>query len=88
MYSLIIKENLDKKFKKLLKKHKKKIEIIERKLEEIIKDPHRFKPLKGTMKGIRRVHIDSSFVLTYEINEKNKEIILLDFEHHDKIYKK
>jgi len=36
--------------------------------------------------GIYRVHIDKSFVLTYEIDEKNKTVKLLDYEHHDKIY--
>jgi addiction module RelE/StbE family toxin len=40
------------------------------------------------MKGARRVHISKSFVLVYEIDEKSKVVRLLDYDHHDKIYKK
>ncbi|KYC44809.1 MAG: hypothetical protein APG12_00003 [Candidatus Methanofastidiosum methylothiophilum] len=50
--------------------------------------PYLFKPLKGDMKGARRVHISKSFVLVYAIDEKNKIIRLLDYDHHDKIYRK
>jgi mRNA-degrading endonuclease RelE of RelBE toxin-antitoxin system len=39
------------------------------------------------MKKFRRVHF-GSFVLTYFIDEKNKTVILEDFDHHDEIYKK
>jgi mRNA-degrading endonuclease RelE of RelBE toxin-antitoxin system len=38
------------------------------------------------MKGARRVHIDKSFVLTYEIDEEHKVVKLLDYDHHDSIY--
>jgi len=34
----------------------------------------------------QRVHIGSS-VLIYEIDKKNNRIVLLDFEHHDTVYK-
>jgi len=40
------------------------------------------------MKGTRRVHVAKSFVLVYEIDENNKIIRLLDYDHHDKIYRK
>ncbi len=40
------------------------------------------------MKGLRRVHIDKSFVLVYEIIEADNKVIFLDFDHHDKIYKR
>jgi len=35
----------------------------------------------------RRVHIGGSFVLIYEINEEQKIVTLLDFDHHDNVYK-
>jgi mRNA interferase RelE/StbE/toxin YoeB len=38
------------------------------------------------MHGARRVHIDTSFVLTYEIDEGKRVVRLLDYDHHDKIY--
>ena len=86
MYSLDIKPDLDKKFFKLKNKNQKQLRIIYKKIEQILENPYHFKPLRGDMKGSRRVHIDKSFVLTYEINEKEKKVVLLDYDHHDKIY--
>ena len=63
------------------------MKIINKKIKQILLNPYQFKPLRGNMKGTRRVHIDKSFVLTYEIVESEKTIRLLDFSHHDKIYK-
>jgi len=86
IYGLDISEDIDKKFRKLLKKNKKQLGIINNKVDEIRNDPYRFKPLKGDMHGTRRVHIDKSFVLTFEIDENNKVVRLLDYDHHDKVY--
>ena len=85
-YSLAISEQLDKKFKKLAGKNKIQLEIINKKVLQILENPYHFKPLRGDMHGSRRVHIDKSFVLTYEISEKDKIIRLLDYDHHDNIY--
>ena len=85
-YSLVISEELRKKFSKLAKKNKKQILIIHKKVEEIRENPYHFKPLRGDMHGSRRVHIDKSFVLTYEVNEEDKVVRLLDYDHHDNIY--
>lgn len=85
MYSIDIKPNVDKTFSKLEKKDKKQLVLIFNKIEQIKENPYHFKPLRGDMYGARRVHI-GSFVLTYEINEKNKRITFLDYEHHDNIY--
>jgi len=85
-YKLDISDELEKKFDKLAKKNRKQLLIIHKKVEEIRENPYHFKPLRGDMKGARRVHIGKSFVLTYEIDEKNKTIRLLDYNHHDNIY--
>ena len=86
MYDLEVKEEADKIFRKLKKKDSKQLEIINKKVEQIQENPHHFKPLRGDMKGSRRVHIGHSFVLTYEIDEENKVVRLLDYAHHDDIY--
>ena len=86
MYSLTLKPNVDKSFNKLSRKNPKQMQIITKKIEQILANPAHFKPLRGDMHGARRVHIDKSFVLTYEIDEKNKVVTLLDYDHHDKIY--
>lgn len=85
-YGLDISEEIDKKFIKLAKKDKRQLEMINKKVEQIRENPYHFKPLRGDMKGSRRVHIDKSFVLTYEIDESNNIVRLLDYDHHDNIY--
>ncbi|MFH2220358.1 MAG: type II toxin-antitoxin system mRNA interferase toxin, RelE/StbE family [Pseudomonadota bacterium] len=87
MYRLAIKEGLDKKFKKLQKKNKEMLQIIDRKVKDILENPYRFKPLRKPFQNKRRVHIGGSFVLIYEINEKDMTITLLEFDHHDNVYK-
>ena len=87
-YKLLVSAEVDKKFKKLRKKSKKRLQIINKKVQQILQDPHHFKPLRGDLKGARRVHINKSFVLIYEVDEKKKLIRILDYDHHDKIYKK
>ena len=86
MYSLFTKPNIDKIFTKLSKKNLKQMNIIVKKIEQILENPQRFKPLRGDMYSARRVHIDKSFVLTYEIDEINLIVTLLDYDRHDKIY--
>lgn len=86
MYRLAIKESLDKKFRKLQKKDTEMLRLIDKKVQDILVDPYRFKPLRKPLQNKRRVHVAGSFVLVYEINEKEKLITLLDFDHHDNIY--
>ena len=87
MYRLAVKEKLDKKFEKLQKKDKEMLRLIERKVQDILKDPYRFKPLRKPLQNKRRVHIGGSFVLIYEVDEEEKIVTLLDFDHHDNVYK-
>ncbi|WP_048152889.1 type II toxin-antitoxin system RelE family toxin [Methanolacinia paynteri] len=87
MYSLFISETLEAKLEKLKKGDKETLVIISKKVKEIQKNPYHFKPLRHDLKGIRRVHINRSFVLIYEIIEPENAVRLLDFDHHDKIYK-
>ncbi|ODS37907.1 addiction module toxin RelE, partial [Candidatus Altiarchaeales archaeon WOR_SM1_SCG] len=65
-YGLEISDEANKKFEKLKKKSKKQLAAINKKVQQILETPYRFKPLRGDMFGARRVHIDKSFVLTYE----------------------
>ncbi len=85
-YGLALSEKIDKIFSKLSKKNKKQLGIIISKIWQIQDNPHHFKPLRGDVHGARRAHIDKSFVLIYEIDEVNKLIRVLDYDHHDKIY--
>ena len=86
MYSLLLSDKADKAFQKLAKRSKNQLRIINTKITEILENPYHFKPLRGDLFGARRVHIDKSFVLTFAIDEKNKSVHILDFDHHDKVY--
>ena len=87
MYKLSVKEGLDRKLKKLRKKDRELLVLIDKKVKEILRDPYRFKPLKKPLQNKRRVHVGGSFVLIYEINEEKRIVALIDFDHHDNIYK-
>ena len=86
-YHLEISENLDRMFQKISKKDPLQFQILSRKIKEIAEDPNRFKPLRSNMANQRRVHI-KNFVLTFEIQEDKKIVRLLDYDHHDNIYRK
>ncbi len=85
-YCVVVSELADKKFMKLAKKNPKQMNIISKKVQQIILNPYHYKPLRGDLHGARRVHIDSSFVLIYEIDADKKAIMILDYDHHDVIY--
>lgn len=87
-YTVCIAEHLDAKFKKMMKKDKKMLGMIKDKVNEILQNPHHYKPLRGDMAGARRVHVGKSFVLIFEIDEQMKQVKLSDFEHHDNVYGK
>ncbi|MDI6917607.1 MAG: hypothetical protein QMC80_07405 [Thermoplasmatales archaeon] len=86
MYSLDVKPNLDKKLKKLAKKNKKQVDIISKKMNEVVKNPHHYKNLRAPLQNWKRVHVDKHFVLTFSADEKTKTVIFEDYEHHDNIY--
>jgi YafQ family addiction module toxin component len=87
VYRLAIKEKLDKKFKKLQKKDKEMLRLIERKVQEVLENPYRFKPLRKPLQNKRRVHVGGSFVLVYEVNKEKRMVTLFDFDHPDNVYK-
>ena len=87
MYSLEVREGVDRTFRRMTKKDRNRLESVEKKVQEILEDPHRFKTLRAPMQNLRRVHV-GPFVLVYEIDEGRKVVILLDFEHHDSVYRR
>ncbi|HTD81478.1 MAG TPA: type II toxin-antitoxin system RelE/ParE family toxin, partial [Thermoplasmata archaeon] len=62
-------------------------EAVEKKVREILEDPYRFKPLRAPMQNKRRVHV-GPFVLVYEVDEVRRIVTILDFEHHDAVYRR
>lgn len=58
---------------------------LENQINKVVREPNIGKPLRYTLKNRRRLHV-GSFVLIYEIH--NGELRFIDFDHHDKIYRK
>lgn len=75
-------------FLKTLKKLKKKdatlFNRVATKITEILDSPERYKPLKGSLSGLRRVHV-RPFVIVFKIREDT--VTFVAFKHHDKAYK-
>src|SRR3989304_8667487 len=67
MYTLKIKPDLEKTLKKLAKKNGKQVEIILKKIDEILSNPHRYKNLRAPLNDWKRVHVDKHFVLTFSV---------------------
>lgn len=87
LYKLEIRKHVEKTFEKIAKKDKVQEKAVKRKIKQVLEDPYRFKPLKKPLQNKRRVHTFGPFVLVYSIKEKEKIIIIEDYEHHDKIYR-
>jgi YafQ family addiction module toxin component len=91
MFEFDLTDELKFKIAKLCKRDPKKVEIINKKIKEIINSSsesiNHYKNLKYDLKEFKRVHIDNSFVLTFKVNLKNNFILFADFDHHDRIYK-
>ena len=86
MYILETREHVDRVFRKLSRRNADEMESIGRKIQEILEDPHRFKPMHFPLAGMRRVHI-GNFVLLFSIDERRKTVILEDYEHRDRVYR-
>ena len=87
MYSYELRKSVEKEFFKIAKKNPNQLFAIEKKIQEIIKNPHRYKNLRKPMQHLKRVHIHKSFVLIFSVNENKKNIIFEDCDHHDNVYK-
>ena len=88
MYDLDIKPEADEIFKKLIKKNKRQLEIIDKKIKEIRENPqHIYKFLAKPLQTFNRVHIDKHFVLIFKIDHENRVVEIYYFDHHDNIYK-
>ncbi|MEK6894908.1 MAG: addiction module toxin RelE [Nanoarchaeota archaeon] len=91
MFNFNLTEELKNKLEKLSKKDKKKAEIINKKIKEIISQDNEsinhYKNLRHDLKEFKRVHIDKHFVLAFKVEIQNNFILFIDFDHHDNIYK-
>ena len=88
MYSFERSDEIDKILKKLMKRDKVRFEAAMKKIREVCQCPQHYKNLQHDLKEFKRVHIDSSFVIVFEVDENNKVVRFVDLDHHDTIYQK
>ena len=77
------------KFERTLRYWKKKdgriFQSMTNQIEKINREPEIGKPLRHALKSRRRLHV-GSFVLVYELH--SDQLRFIEFDHHDRIYKK
>jgi YafQ family addiction module toxin component len=85
-YILVLSPRFDQVLKSLKRKSPDILVALDSGVEKILREPFLGKPLRNTLRNYRRIHVAGSFVLLYEIQDN--QVRLLDFDHHDRIYKK
>ena len=84
--------SVEKKLRKIMNKLSKKdpsmFKTLIDKIDEILKceDVNHYKNLRKPLQHLKRVHIKSSFVLTFKYIEDEDKVMFYDFDHHDNIY--
>ena len=85
--------SVEKKLRKIINKISKKdpsmFKAIIDKIDEIIKceDVNHYKNLRKPLQHLKRVHIKSSFVLTFKYIWSEDKVVFYYFDHHDNIYR-
>ncbi|HIH31984.1 TPA: addiction module toxin RelE [Candidatus Woesearchaeota archaeon] len=90
MYRRQISDKLLKILRKLLNNDKTRYSAALNKISEIMSSENfnHYKNLNHDMKSFKRMHIDSHFVLIFNVDEENKQILFEDLQHYDAAYKR
>ncbi|EKQ54497.1 MAG: cytotoxic translational repressor of toxin-antitoxin stability system [Methanobacterium sp. Maddingley MBC34] len=51
-------------------------------------NPSCCKNLKAPLQKYKRVHVNKSFVIVFQVDVRNSLMIVYDYDHHKRIYKK
>jgi YafQ family addiction module toxin component len=82
-YDLFILPACKKEIDKACKNNAPLKDSLSKKIQEIRENPFHYKPLRNDLHGMRRVHIQKSFVLIFGVDENEKSVTLISFSHHD-----
>lgn len=88
MREFSIEEDLRKNLSKISKKDKILYNAIIKKIEEILtcEDVNHYKNLKKPLQIFKRVHVRSSFVLTFKYLSSEDKVVFYRLKLHDDIY--
>ena len=91
-FSFELSEELKQQIAVLARRDKKTVEIINKKVKEIIncneETIEHYKNLRYELKDYKRVHIAKSFVLFFQVFKKEKHILFDKIKHNDDAYKR
>lgn len=89
MREFYIEGDLKKKLSKLFKKDRHRYELLMKKIQEILacENVEHYKNLRKPLQHLKRVHINTHFVLVFKYDKENDTVIFYDVDHHDSIYK-
>ena len=85
-YTIVFSAYFERILRRLKKKNPEHLRAIVAHFPKLEREPELGKPLRHSLRTFRRIHIEGSFVLVYEI--QRFDVHLLDFDHHDRIYKR
>ena len=85
-YDIELSNKIRKRIEKLQKRDPSHYKAVVAKIAEISENPNIGKPLRKVLKGRKRIHI-GPFVLIYAVDDNNRIVTFLNFEHHDDAYK-
>jgi len=92
VFKFDLSDNLKNKIKKLSKKDSLLLDMLYKKINEIISQTpetiEHYKNLSNKLSDRMRVHIGKRHVLTFVYYKKEEFIVFWDFAHHDDIYRK
>lgn len=92
MFNYDLSDELKLLIRKLLKKDKKRVIILNKKIKEIsnnnLKTIDRYHNCKYDLKEYKHTHIDKSFVLLFKVTKEKNHIIFAKLRHHDEIFPK
>ncbi|MFH1316203.1 MAG: addiction module toxin RelE [Candidatus Woesearchaeota archaeon] len=90
MFDFDISDELKILIRKLSKKDKIRVRILNNKIKEIINNDNitvdRYKNCRQGLKDYKRVHLDKSFVLLFKVNKEKNIIYFWRMRHHDDVY--
>lgn len=86
MYSLEVEVSCKEAIRKKCRKNKLLEKAISNKMKHVLEAPRSFDPLHAPLEGKFHVHVLTSFVLIYDVDETRKVVRLLRFAHHDDAY--
>ncbi len=92
MLAFDLTDGLKLRMRKLAHKDRPLLEILRKKMREIVSNDaktasSRYKNLRQDLQGLKRVHVDRHFVLTFRVGEAKSFVLFMDFDHHDKVYR-